>query len=594
MTPEEMEKLPKPLERVMTALELSVMTEVVERIRNVAEITPLIDWKLSRLAKIGTSRSRIRKIIEDALKDSELQIDDIYKRAVESDYARHKELYDAAGRDYLPYKENPWLQQVAGAVKQQTKDSLRPMENITQTTGFNVMLGKKRVFTPLSEYLERSLDKSMMGIASGTHTYSQAINEVIQEMTNSGLRVVDYASGKSDRIEVAARRAVMTGVAQMVDKVNEHNAEQLGTNHWEVDWHMGARNTGTGYRNHQSWQGKEYDGKGMKEVCGLGEMLGFAGINCYHIRFPFIPGISKRKYTDEWLEEQNRKENEKKTFRGKEYDTYGALQYQRKLELTIRKQKQDIQLLEKAGADKDDITAAKCRLSLTNKTYVDFSKEMGLRQQRERLTIPKAHPGAAEAIRNTNTKVSYDPENDYTVNLKDYPETVNTGLSEAIKDVVFKGSQDGYEHMQLVNLKTGELEYYETNGMESEVGYKFWKYLDKNQDSQYAFVHNHNTDSSFSEPDLRTLVTTKEIPVMIAVRLDGVKYVAERSGDILKTGFFDDLYQKDIEELNRQVKSGIIPVSDRSLRRELLIVEKLLRDYTKGGQLIEYDGRKKR
>ena len=594
MTPEEMEKLPKQLERVMTALELSVMTEVVERIRNVAEITPLIDWKLSRLAKIGTSRSRIRKIIEDALKDSELQIDDIYKRAVESDYARHKELYDAAGRDYVPYEDNPWLKQVVGAVKQQTKDSLRPMENITQTTGFNVMLGKKRVFTPLSEYLERSLDKSMMGIASGTHTYSQAINEVIQEMTNSGLRVVDYASGKSDRIEVAARRAVMTGVAQMVDKVNEHNAEQLGTDHWEVDWHMGARNTGTGYRNHQSWQGKEYDGKGMKEVCGLGEMLGFAGINCYHIRFPFIPGISKRKYTDEWLEEQNRKENEKKTFRGKEYDTYGALQYQRKLELTIRKQKQDIQLLEKAGADKDDITAAKCRLSLTNKTYVDFSKEMGLRQQRERLTIPKAHPGAAEAIRNTNTKVSYDPENDYTVNLKDYPETVNTGLSEAIKDVVFKGSQDGYEHMQLVNLKTGELEYYETNGMESEVGYKFWKYLDKNQDSQYAFVHNHNTDSSFSEPDLRTLVTTKEIPVMIAVRLDGVKYVAERSGDILKTGFFDDLYQKDIEELNRQVKSGIIPVSDRSLRRELLIVEKLLRDYTKGGQLIEYDGRKKR
>jgi hypothetical protein len=76
-------------------------------------------------------------------------------------------------------------------------------------------------------------------------------------------------------------------------------------------------------------------------------------------------------------------------FHGKEYNTYRALQYQRKLERTIRKQKQDVALLEKGGADQDDITAAKCRLRLTNKTYVDFSKEMGLRQQRERLKIAR-------------------------------------------------------------------------------------------------------------------------------------------------------------------------------------------------------------
>ena len=98
----------------------------------------------------------------------------------------------------------------------------------------------------MSEYLERSLDKAMLGITTGAKTYSQAIGDVIDEMTASGVRVVDYASGKSDRIEVAARRAVMTGVAQMTDKVNEKNAEELGTDHWEVDWHMGARNTGIG------------------------------------------------------------------------------------------------------------------------------------------------------------------------------------------------------------------------------------------------------------------------------------------------------------------------------------------------------------
>lgn len=390
MTPEELEKLPKSLERTMSALETSIMSEVAERIKEAAQITPVTDWALNRLDMIGVSKKRIKKMLGEAVKEAELEINEIYEKAIRSDYVRNKEIYDSVGRDYLPYEENAWMQQIVETCMRQTKDSLRPMENLTKTTGFNVPVGNgKKVFTPLSEYLERSLDKAMLGIMTGTKTYSQAVGDVIDEMTSSGVHVVEYASGRSDRIEVAARRALMTGVAQMTDKVNEKNAEELGTKHYEVDWHMGARNTGTGYLNHQSWQGKVYSEEEMRTVCGKGQMLGFGGINCYHIAFAFIPGVSKRKYTDEWLEEQNRKENEKRPFRGREYDTYGALQYQRRLERTIRKQKQDVKLLETAGADKDDIAAAKCRLGLTNKTYVDFSKQMGLRQQRERLRVPK-------------------------------------------------------------------------------------------------------------------------------------------------------------------------------------------------------------
>jgi len=389
LTPDELEKLPKPIERIITAMELAIMSEIVERIKNAEEITPLIDWTIGRMAAIGESKAKIKKIISDTLKDSDLQIDKIYEQAARSDYVTNKELYEATGRDYLPYQENKWLKQVVSAIREQTKDSLRPMENITQTTGFNVKMGKETVFTPLSEYLERTLDNAMTEIITGVKTYSQAINGVIDEMTSSGLRTVDYASGRSDRVEVAARRAIMTGVGQLTDKVNEKNAEELQTDYWEVEWHMGARNTGTGYMNHQNWQGKVYTSAEMRTVCGLGEMLGFAGINCYHIRFAFIPGISKRKYTDEWLEEQNRKENTKKTFNGREYDTYGAIQYQRRLERTIRKLKQDIKLLKKAKADPGDISAAKIRLRITSKTYTDLSKEMDIPQQLERIYTPK-------------------------------------------------------------------------------------------------------------------------------------------------------------------------------------------------------------
>ena len=252
LTPEELEKLPKPLERTMTALELSIMDEIIQRIKEAAQITPVIDWLLVRMDAIGASRIRIKQLISKALEKTDQQVDDIYEQAVKSDYIRNKAIYEAAGKDYQPYENNQWLQQVVDAARRQTKGSLRPLENITQTTGFNMPMGGKKVFTPLSEYLERSLDKAMMGITTGAKTYSQAIGGVIDEMTASGIRTVDYASGKSDRIEVAARRAVMTGVAQMTDKVNEKNMEELGTEYVEVDWHMGSRPS------HMVWQGKVF------------------------------------------------------------------------------------------------------------------------------------------------------------------------------------------------------------------------------------------------------------------------------------------------------------------------------------------------
>lgn len=533
MTPEELEKLPKPLERIMTALELSIMDEIVQRIKTAAQITPVTDWMLNRLVAIGESKSRIKRMIGNAIIDADLQVDDIFKRAAQSDYIRNKEIYEATGKDYLPYEDNRWLQQVVDAARRQTKDDLRPFENITQTTGFNVPMGEgKKVFTPLSEYLERSLDKAMLGITTGARTYSQAIGEVIDEMTASGIRTVDYASGKSDRIEVAARRAVMTGVAQMTKQVSEKNAEELGTDYWEVDWHMGARNTGTGYRNHQSWQGKVYSTAEMRSICGEGEMLGFGGINCYHIKFPFLLGISKRKYTDEWLEEQNRRENEKKIFRGKEFDVYGALQHQRKLERTIRKQKQDVKLLESGGADKEDITAAKCRLRLTNKTYVDFSKEMGLRQQRERMTIPKEIPKAKLGAGSSKGDAPGTPQLLGQIDPKD--------TDTAIEYYNGQIRNEDVEHSFVIDRK-GNV-YYSVGDNDSVS-------LDGIDLKDATITHNHpslNGIISFGKDDFEFLQAHGDVRQLIAVN-EQYTYTAKVIRNLSNLSYYD-FYHKAMEE----------------------------------------------
>ena len=91
----------------------------------------------------------------------------------------------------------------------------------------------------------------------------------------------------------------------MTDKVNEKNAEGLGTDYWEVDWHMGARNTGTGYLNHQSWQGKVYSSEEMRTVCGLGEMLGLI-VTIYGFHF-FPESVSASTQMNGWRSRTGRK-----------------------------------------------------------------------------------------------------------------------------------------------------------------------------------------------------------------------------------------------------------------------------------------------
>ena len=98
MTPEELEKLPKPLERTMTALELAVMSEIIQRIKEVSQITPVIDWLLIRMDAIGKSRKEIKHLLREGIESAGLDIDQIYDQAAQSDYIRNKAIYEAAGR----------------------------------------------------------------------------------------------------------------------------------------------------------------------------------------------------------------------------------------------------------------------------------------------------------------------------------------------------------------------------------------------------------------------------------------------------------------------------------------------------------------
>ena len=365
------------IEKNFSDLEIRIMEDIVRRIRKTGEITSTADWQINRLKILGYSSEDIENMLKEALGKSYPEMFELYDKVIDWEYVRNKEVYEQVNAEFIPYEENEELQQITEGLIRQSGAEL---QNITKSLGFYLDYGTgKQVLTPLAQVYQKYLDAACMDIVSGAFDYNTVLRRTVTHLTNSGLRQIDYASGRANRVDVAARRAVMTGVSQLSGKISEMNAEKLGTEHFEVEWHAGARPT------HAVWQGRVYSKEELTTVCGLGSVTGLLGANCYHMYYPFVPGISVRNWTDEWLEEQNRKENTPNTFNGKEYTLYEAKQRQRQMETCMRAQREKVDLLKKGGADPDDIMIARAKYQGQLNEYSRFCKKMGLTEERERI-----------------------------------------------------------------------------------------------------------------------------------------------------------------------------------------------------------------
>ena len=377
MNREYKERLSRQIEKNYSDLEMRIMEDIVRRIKKTGEITSTADWQINRLRILGNSSEDIEKMLKEALDASYPQMFELYDKVIDWEYVRNKDVYEQINAEFIPFEENEQLQQITNALIQQTDADL---QNITQSLGFYLDYGAgKPVLTPLAEEYQKYLDAACMDIVSGAFDYNSVLRRVVTQLTNSGLRQIDYASGRANRVDVAARRAVMTGITQLTGHISDFNAEKLGTEYYEVAWHAGARPT------HQIWQGKVWSKEQLVTVCGLGTVTGLEGVNCYHERYPFIPGISERNWSDEWLEKKNREENTPKEFRGKKYTVYEAKQKQRQMETAMRAQREKVQLLQKGGADSDDVMLARAKYQGQLNEYSKFSRRMGLKEERERI-----------------------------------------------------------------------------------------------------------------------------------------------------------------------------------------------------------------
>ncbi|MDO4272699.1 MAG: phage minor capsid protein [Eubacteriales bacterium] len=377
MTQGELEKIPLPFQKAMSELELRIMTDIVRRIKANGFSTATADWQITRLQQLGDSEKEIKQWIKEALQVTDQDIDRIFDDEAYKEYYGHERAYKINGMEQIPFEQNQILQHVIEAARQQTRDTFR---NLTGSMGFALKdpATGALTYSPLMEFYRDTLDAAMLDIHSGAFDYQTVLKRTIQTMTNSGLRWIDYDSGWHNRVDVAARRAVMTGFRQVQGEINEQVAAELHTDTYEVSYHVGARPT------HQPWQGCVWTMQELIDVCGLGTVTGLHGANCYHDYRAFPPG-SIRTYTDEQLDQMLAKENAPKEYNGKQYTTYEALQQQRKMETAMRATRQQIKLLQEGGADAQEIMLKKAKYQGQMQSYKDFSSKMGLPEQVKRV-----------------------------------------------------------------------------------------------------------------------------------------------------------------------------------------------------------------
>lgn len=386
-SPALLDALPEELAELFRGLEDTLLYEICYRLRIAGELNQVTVQDIQALRSHGIELEEIKRAIAETTETSMKKLEELLDDVVARNQNYYTELIDLAGVTAPPSLvdiEDTW------AIYEQTKGQLT---NITMSMGFLVDRGRT-MLKPAKAY-QWALDSATVQIQSGAISYNQAVKNAVKQLADSGLKTVSYESGHVDQADVAARRAVMTGVSQLNSKYREQSGDYLGTDLYETTAHPGARDTGSGPMNHKSWQGRvfhwaekgdKHKGKypDLVETTGYGTGAGLLGWNCAHDFFPYIDGASEPAYTKEELEHIDDKFG--CTFEGRYYNAYAATQYQRRIERTIRKLTREKTTYKAAGLS-DDAKAVNIRMNRLHQKYTDFSKAAGLPEQRERMRV---------------------------------------------------------------------------------------------------------------------------------------------------------------------------------------------------------------
>ena len=330
LSPEYYEGCADDIIELYEQLEDDIISDIVRRIMKTGKVTATARHQIEQLQESGLLYDDILNIIAGQTDATSQHVKALFEDAGVETVSIDNEVYHENGLTPVDIRQSPAMRQTLEAGYRKT---LGNMKNLTLTTAN----------TSQTAYIN-ACNQAYMQVTSGAFSYQEAIKQAVQMTAKNGAMVL-YPSGHTERLDVAVRRAVLTGVGQTCREIGIMNAEECGCDLMEISAHSGAR------PDHAKWQGQlvSLSGKnagrtisGKKVLTlrqiGYGQGDGFGGWNCRHDWYPFFEEYSTPNYSKKEL---RRLDEKNILYNGKMYNQYEISQIQRRYEREIRAAKRE-------------------------------------------------------------------------------------------------------------------------------------------------------------------------------------------------------------------------------------------------------------
>ena len=410
------------LERIVERLAIRIedantytLKKIAKSIKKIGQAKTSDLRELEQILKYGGDYDKIIRRLAKMTELNVKDIKDIFREVAKKDYEFAEKFYKYRNIKYIPFDENVALKNQVDALANITASEYINLSN-TSAIGFSIKdLRGRTIFQNLGDTYRNVIDEAVLSVSQGKSTFDEQMYKIIKELGSSGLKTVNYATGRSIRLDSAIRMNMRGALRSLHNEMQEQFGEDFGYNGIEVSHHVNSApdhidtvdgkqfvlvdkvqeqiNNGIETEikqedirgNQVKVKGKTYD-----DFNAVNNSLDrpVSTLNCRHYTFSIIVGVSKPEYTQEQLDEDKKKNLDGFEFEGKHYSLYDGEQLLQKVELELRKSK-DTQIIARSSNNTELVGEMQSRITQLTSKYRDILKVSGLKSKLERARVPQ-------------------------------------------------------------------------------------------------------------------------------------------------------------------------------------------------------------
>ena len=372
---------------------------VGESIRKIRTLTPTQAHQLVEILKYGGSYDEIVKKISKQTNLSIQEIDEIFAEVAKMDLDFAEQFYKYRNIPFKEYAKNETLKRHVQSLARIAKEEFFNFAN-SSAIGYSIRDSEGNILKlGLRETYERILDEAVLNVSRGVTTFDDNMSKILKSLGRSGLKYLDYESGRSIRLDSMVRQHMNNAIRNLHNEIELDFGKEFDSDGVEISVHQQPA------PDHMYVQGRQFSNEEFEKFQTNQDCVSYDGIsfpaiseetgrdrrsiseyNCRHYIYSIVLGVSQPNFTEKAL--QNIIDKNEKGFEldGVHYTGYEGTQLQRKLEREIRTQK-DLQILGRSSRNKEMILDAQEKISQLTYKYKELSDISGLKTRMDRLRV---------------------------------------------------------------------------------------------------------------------------------------------------------------------------------------------------------------